>query len=53
MRALIQRASEARVRVGDEVTGAIGRGYVVLLGVHVKDTAAEAASLAEKVANLR
>ncbi len=53
MRALIQRVSEARVRVGDEVTGAIGRGYAVLLGVHAKDTAAEAASLAEKVANLR
>jgi D-tyrosyl-tRNA(Tyr) deacylase len=53
MRALIQRVSEARVRVGDEVVGAIGPGYVILLGVHTQDTAAEAASLAEKVAHLR
>src|SRR3990172_6116050 len=53
MRALMQRVSEARVVVEGEVVGAIGRGYVVLLGVHTRDTAAEAASLAEKVAHLR
>ena len=53
MRALVQRVSEARVVVEGEVVGAIGRGYVVLLGVHVRDTAAEATSLAEKVAHLR
>jgi len=53
MRALMQRVSEARVVVEGEVVGAIGRGYVVLLGVHVRDTAAEATSLAEKVAHLR
>jgi D-tyrosyl-tRNA(Tyr) deacylase len=53
MRALIQRVSAARVRVGDEVVGAVGRGYAVLLGVHARDTEAEAAALAEKVAKLR
>ena len=53
MRALVQRVSEARVVVEGEVVGAIGRGYVVLLGVHVRDTEAEARGLAEKVANLR
>ena len=53
VRALVQRVSEARVVVDGEVVGAIGRGYVVLLGVHARDTAAEAGSLAEKVAHLR
>lgn len=53
MRALVQRVCEARVLVDGEVVGAIGRGSVVLLGVHARDTAAEAASLAEKVAHLR
>ena len=53
MRALVQRVSEARVVVEGEVVGAIGQGYVVLLGVHVRDTEAEARGLAEKVANLR
>jgi len=53
MRALVQRVSEARVVVEGEVVGAISRGYVVLLGVHVRDTEAEARGLAEKVANLR
>jgi len=53
MRALVQRVSEARVVVEGEVVGAIGQGYVVLLGVHVRDTEAEARGLAEKVATLR
>jgi D-tyrosyl-tRNA(Tyr) deacylase len=53
MRALVQRVSEGRVRVGDEVVGVIGAGCVVLLGVHARDTDAEATALAEKVANLR
>lgn len=53
MRALVQRVSRARVLVDDEVVGAVGRGAVVLLGVHVRDTATEAKTLAEKVAHLR
>ncbi|MDQ7844373.1 MAG: D-aminoacyl-tRNA deacylase [Armatimonadota bacterium] len=53
MRAVVQRVSRARVRVGEEVVGEIGRGYAVLLGVHVDDTEAQAAALAEKVAHLR
>lgn len=53
MRAVVQRVSQARVTVDDEVVGEIGRGYVVLLGVHVRDTEAEARTLAEKVAHLR
>lgn len=53
MRALVQRVSQARVIVDGESVGAIGAGYVVLLGVHAQDTAAEAVVAAEKVAHLR
>lgn len=53
MRALVQRVSQARVVVDGGVVGAVGPGLVVLLGVHVKDTAKEAAALADKVAHLR
>ena len=53
MRAVCQRVSQARVSVGDSVTGEIAHGLVVLLGVARGDTAADAARLAGKVANLR
>src|SRR4051812_49001145 len=53
MRAVLQRVRRARVAVGDEVTGEIGTGLLVLLGVTHADTAAGAAWLAEKVVNLR
>lgn len=53
MRALVQRVSQARVVVDGEVVGAVEQGYAVLLGVHARDTAAEARTLAEKVAHLR
>ena len=53
MRAVCQRVSEARVRVGGETVGEIGRGLCVLLGVARGDTEAEAARLAGKVARLR
>ena len=53
MRAVVQRVSRARVTVGDEVTGAIGRGLLVLLGVADDDTAADVAYLAPKVVGLR
>ncbi|MCL6549045.1 MAG: D-tyrosyl-tRNA(Tyr) deacylase [Alicyclobacillus sp.] len=53
MRAVVQRCSRARVTVGDRVTGEIGPGLVVLLGVGRGDTEADAAYLAEKVAHLR
>ena len=39
MRAVIQRVSEASVRVDGEIVGTIGRGLVVLLGVAVDDDA--------------
>lgn len=53
MRVLLQRVSQARVEIDGEVVGAIGRGFVVLLGVAQDDGPAEAAWLANKVAGLR
>jgi D-aminoacyl-tRNA deacylase len=53
MRAVLQRVSRARVTVEQNVAGAIGSGLMVLLGVGTPDTSATAASLAEKVAQLR
>ena len=53
MRAVVQRVSRARVTVEGRVTGEIGAGLMILLGVGREDFAAVAASLAEKVANLR
>lgn len=53
MRAVVQRVSRARVTVEKRVTGEIGPGLVVLLGVGRDDAAPAAASMAEKVANLR
>ena len=53
MRAVVQRVSEASVRVGEEVVGAIGRGLLVLLGVEDSDTDRDAQYIAEKVVGLR
>lgn len=53
MRALIQRVTHAKVRVEGETVGAIERGLVVLLGVTHGDSAATAADLAQKIAQLR
>jgi D-aminoacyl-tRNA deacylase len=53
MRAVVQRVSRARVTVEGRVTGEIGSGLMILLGVGREDTSVVAASMAEKVANLR
>jgi D-tyrosyl-tRNA(Tyr) deacylase len=53
MRACIQRVSEAQVTVDGEITGRIGRGLVVLLGVGDGDGDTEVAWMAEKIAGLR
>lgn len=53
MRAVVQRVSSARVEVEGEVTGSIGRGLLVLVGVGVEDTPRDARWMAEKVTRLR
>src|SRR6201984_577135 len=53
MRAVVQRVSRAKVTVEGRISGEIGAGLLVLLGTGGDDSAAVAASLAEKVANLR
>ena len=53
MRALVQRVSRAQVTVEGDVTGAIGPGLLVLLGVTHTDSEADADKLAEKIRNLR
>ena len=53
MRALLQRTTDARVRVGDEIVGEIGPGLVILLGVGPEDDEAVTDELARKAAELR
>jgi D-aminoacyl-tRNA deacylase len=53
MRAVVQRVSRAKVTVNREVTGEIGRGLLVLLGVGDEDSEADAVYLAEKISGLR
>jgi D-aminoacyl-tRNA deacylase len=53
MRAVVQRVTRGRVVVEGRATGEIGGGLVVLIAVGREDTPAVAASMAEKVANLR
>jgi D-tyrosyl-tRNA(Tyr) deacylase len=53
VKAVVQRVSEARVRVRGETVGEVGPGLCVLLGVARDDAPAGAQRLAEKVARLR
>ena len=53
MRAVIQRVTSARVRVGDRVIGEIDRGLLVLLGVGRDDTDADVRYLAGKIRDVR
>ena len=53
MRVLIQRVGEASVRDDDRQVAAIGRGFLVLVGVAHEDDAAAARALAAKTAKLR
>ncbi len=53
MRAVIQRVTSARVRVGQRVTGEIERGLLVLLGVGKGDTHADVEFVAGKIRELR
>ncbi|HEX5970938.1 MAG TPA: D-aminoacyl-tRNA deacylase [Gemmatimonadaceae bacterium] len=53
MRVLLQRVSRAQVRVGERVTGRIGRGYLLLVGLTHADTEAALTWMADKVIGLR
>ena len=53
MKALLQRVDRASVTVGGNVTGSIGKGLCVFLGVAEGDTQKDIAWLADKVVNLR
>ena len=53
MKAVIQRVSHASVTVDGSITGEIGKGFLVLLGVVDGDTEAEMKLLAKKVAEIR
>jgi D-tyrosyl-tRNA(Tyr) deacylase len=53
MRAVVQRVTSARVRVGERVTGEIGRGLLVLVGVGRDDTGADVQYVAAKIREAR
>jgi D-tyrosyl-tRNA(Tyr) deacylase len=53
VRVVLQRVSRASVTVGGRVTGAIGRGFLLLAGFHLTDTTDQADWMAVKVAGLR
>lgn len=53
MRFVIQKVSEASVKVSGEVIGEIGKGFMVLIGVSAEDSEAEADRLVKKMLGLR
>ena len=53
MRAVVQRVTESSVTVEGRVTGRIGKGLLVLLGVGETDTEKDADYIADKIAGLR
>ncbi len=53
MRAVVTRVNSASVEIDGEVAGAIGRGLLVLLGVHEEDTELQAKKIADKICGLR
>ena len=53
MRAVVQRVKSSKVSVDDKITGSIGRGLTVLIGVEDGDTQKDAEYIAKKVCALR
>jgi D-tyrosyl-tRNA(Tyr) deacylase len=53
MRAVLQRVSEASVTVSERITGEIGPGFLILLGVEEGDTATDVAWLVGKILPMR
>lgn len=53
MKAVVTRVTEASVTVEEKITGKIGQGFLVLLGVGMEDTEEDAVRLADKVCGVR
>lgn len=53
MRAVLTRVRSASVTIDGQVQGSIGKGFLVLLGVHQEDGEAEALKIADKICGLR
>ena len=53
MRAVLTRVNSASVAIDGNICGKIDKGFLILLGVHVDDTEAEARKLADKICGLR
>ena len=53
MRAVLTRVRSASVTIEDKTVGQIGKGFLVLLGVHEDDTEKEALKIADKICGLR
>ena len=53
MRAVLTRVNSASVTIDGEIRGKIGKGFLVLLGVHENDTESEALKIADKICGLR
>ncbi|MBQ3890144.1 MAG: D-tyrosyl-tRNA(Tyr) deacylase [Lachnospiraceae bacterium] len=53
MRAVVTRVKEASVKISGETVGAIDKGFLVLLGVHVSDTEEIAKKVADRICGLR
>ena len=53
MRAVLTRVRSASVEIDGRINGQIGRGFLVLLGVHENDTEKEAEKIADKICGLR
>ena len=53
MRAVLTRVTSASVTVDGKTVGAIGKGFLILLGVHVNDTEADADRVADRICGLR
>lgn len=53
MRAVLTRVDSASVAINGSVKAAIGKGFLVLLGVHEDDTEAQADKIADKICGLR
>lgn len=53
MRAVVTRVKSASVEIDGAIKSSIGKGFLVLLGVHEEDTEAEALKIADKICGLR